>query len=204
MQLVGRYLSPFVRRTAVTLGLYGIEFENSPLQHTGDDAPKLRELNPVGRVPALVVSDDEIVVDSATIIDYLDRLVGPDRSLIPVDGPDRTKVMSLTSLATGAVEKAIATAYEIRFRPEEKRHAPWVERCTEQAQGGFRHLESQLEGDWLCGGKMSQADVTSAVCWQFVGIATPKLKADMETPKLDGLVERMMEIPAYADTLPKV
>ena len=40
---------------------------------------------------------------------------------------------------TKQLEKAIATAYEIRFRPEEKRHAPWVERYTEQAQGNTEY-----------------------------------------------------------------
>ena len=204
MQLIGRYLSPFVRRTAVTLGLYDMPFEHLPLQHTGDDVPALRRLNPVGRVPALVVSDDEVIVDSAVIIDYLDHKVGAARSLTPLEGPDRTAVMSLTAVATGAVEKAIATAYEVRFRPEERRHAPWVERCTEQAQGGFAHLESQLDGDWLFGDRMTQADVTTAVCWQFAGIATPKLKAGVEAPRLDALVERMMSLPVYADTLPQV
>ena len=64
MILLGRYLSPFVRRVAATLELYGLPFENNPLQHTGDDAPKLRELNPVGRVPALILDDERIIVDS--------------------------------------------------------------------------------------------------------------------------------------------
>ena len=137
MQLLGRYLSPFVRRVATTLNLYGIEFENNPLQHTGDDAPKLRALNPVGRVPALVLDDGEIIVDSAVILDYLDREVGAERALTPASGAARTRVMSLTSVATGAAEKAITTVYEYRFRPKEKRHPEWVERCSEQSIGGF-------------------------------------------------------------------
>ncbi len=167
MQLIGRYLSPFVRRTAATLGLYGIAFESVGLQHTGDDAPKLRQINPLGRVPALVLDNGDVIVESSVIIDYLDREVGPERSLTPAGGDARTQVLTLTSVATGAVEKAIATVYESRFRPEEKRHAPWVERCTEQAQGGYAHLNEKLTGDWLVGDKMTQADVTTAVCWQF-------------------------------------
>ncbi|MCB1744944.1 MAG: glutathione S-transferase family protein [Gammaproteobacteria bacterium] len=203
MQLIGRYLSPFVRRTAATLNLYGIPFESLPLQHTGDDAPTLRKSNPVGRVPALILDDGEVLIDSAAIIDYLDRKVGAARALTPADGADRTAVMRLTSVALGAVEKAIATAYEIRFRPEDKRHQPWVDRCAEQSRGGFEYLESQLQGDWFVGGKMSQADVTTAICWQFVGKATPKIKAAVNAPKLDALVERMMKLPAYSSTLPE-
>jgi glutathione S-transferase len=202
MQLLGRYLSPFVRRTAVTLTLYGMPFESLPLQHTGDDAPRLRELNPLGRVPALVLDDDTVIIDSAAIIDFADREVGPERALTPAGGPERTQVMSFTSAAIGAAEKAIATVYEKRFRPEEKRHAPWVERCAEQALGGFGYLNGQYEGDWLVGGRMTQADITTAVAWQFTGIANPKLAASLDAPKLDQLVERMMQVAAFADTHP--
>ena len=202
MILIGRYLSPFVRRVATTLELYELPFEHNPLQHTGDDAPKLRQQNPVGRVPALVLDDERILVDSHTIIDYLDRHVGAEKSLTPTDGEARDRVLNICGIACGAVEKAIATVYEARFRPKEMRHAPWVERCTEQAIGGFSHLENELTGDWFAGDAMTQADVTSAITMQFVSLAAPKIKEAMETPKLDALVERMMQNPNYAKTLP--
>ncbi|MEM7250610.1 MAG: glutathione S-transferase family protein [Pseudomonadota bacterium] len=202
MILIGRYLSPFVRRCATTLELYGMDFENRPLQHTGDDAPVLRESNPVGRVPALVLSDGEVIIDSAAILDYLDRAAGPAKSLMPSDGKDRNRALNLLGVATGAVEKAIATVYEVRFRPEEKRHAPWVERCADQARGGFEFLNSQLDGNHFIGDNMTQADVTAAITWQFVGLAANDLKATINAPALDGLVDRMMALPAFQNTMP--
>ena len=202
MQLLGRYLSPFVRRVATTLGIYEIPFESIPLQHTGDEAPRLRALNPVGRVPALVLDNDEVIIDSAAILDYLDREVGPERALTPATGPDRTRVMSLTGLALGGIEKGIAIAYEVRFRPEERRHAPWVERCSEQTRGAYEHLDGLMHGDWLHGDKMTQADLTTAIGWQFIAKATPDLKASINAPRIDSLVERMMEIPAFKETIP--
>ena len=202
MQLLGRYLSPFVRRVATTLGVYEIAFESNPLQHTGDDAPRLRALNPVGRVPALVLDNGEIIVDSAAILDHLDREVGPARALTPASGSDRTNVMSLTGLAIGGIEKAVAVAYEVRFRPEERRHAPWVERCSEQTRGAYEHLNSLLQGNWLHGDKMTQADLTTAIGWQFMGKATPDLQASINAPRVDALLERMLEIPAFKETIP--
>lgn len=202
MQLLGRYLSPFVRRVATTMNFYAMAFESRPLQHTGDDAPTLRTMSPVGRVPALVLDDGEVIVDSAVILDYLDREVGPERALTPASGTERTRVLSLTAVATGAIEKAIATSYEVRFRPEERRHAPWVERCAAQSRGGFEHLDGQLRGEWLHGGAMTQADVTAAVGWQFLAIATPDLKASIDAPRLDALLERMLAMPEFASTVP--
>ena len=46
MILVGRYLSPFVRRVAITLHLYDLAYEHRPLTVGGDDRQKVRELNP--------------------------------------------------------------------------------------------------------------------------------------------------------------
>ena len=203
MILIGRYLSPFVRRTATTLELYEMPFEHLPLQHTGDDVPALRKHNPVGRVPALVLDEENVIIDSAAIIDHLDREAGTERSLTPLSGPDRTRVLSLVSVATGAVEKAIATVYEVRCRPEERRHAPWVERCAEQAKGGFRYLDSQLDGDYFVGGALSQADVTTAVCWQFMGMACKELQAAVDAPRMSALSERLAELPAFQKTLPQ-
>lgn len=202
MILIGRYLSPYVRRVATTLNFYGMPFEHQPLQHTGDDAPHLRKINPIGRVPALVVNDDTVVVESAAILDYLDREVGAAQALTPATGDARTRAMNMLGVATGSIDKAISVAYEVRFRPEEKRHAPWSDRCAEQAAGGYAWLESQLQGDWFLGDKMSQVDITVAVGWQFMGLGTPDLQQSIEAPAIAALVERLMQEDAYSATFP--
>ncbi|MCP5151248.1 MAG: glutathione S-transferase family protein [Ectothiorhodospiraceae bacterium] len=202
MVLLGRYLSPFVRRVATTMNLYGLAFEHRPLLAFGDDKDVIRQWNPVGRVPTLVLDDGEAVVDSAAILDYLDRLVGPERALTPAEEPDRHRMLSLLGIATGAVEKAVLTVYEVRHRPEEKRHAPWVELCARQARDGFHYLEARIRGPWMNGETLSQADVTAVCYWDFVKVANPELAAAMTCPGLDALSERANAMPAFADTRP--
>jgi len=111
MILIGRYLSPFVRRV---VEFYGMEFEHQPLQHTGDDVPKLRRHSPIGRVPALILDDQQVIIESAAILDYLDREVGPERALTPAAGVERNQALSLLGIATGALDKAIATRDSLR------------------------------------------------------------------------------------------
>lgn len=202
MILIGRYLSPFTRRAATTLQLYGIDYENHPLQHTGDDAAELRTHNPLGRVPALILNDGQVLVDSATIIDYLDREVGPEKALTPANGSERNQALNLVSIAMGAIEKAISTVYEIRFRPEEKRHAPWVDRCADQARSGIAYLENQLSGDWFLGNRMTQVDVTVAVGWQFMEIAAKDLLSTIDAPNLSALSNRLRKLDAFKNTFP--
>jgi hypothetical protein len=51
--LYGRHASPFVRRVAVTLQLYGIDYDHVPLMPFGPDKAELAAFNPIARVPAL-------------------------------------------------------------------------------------------------------------------------------------------------------
>src|SRR4051812_3402937 len=62
--LYGRHASPFVRRVAVTLRLYGIDYRHVPLMPFGPDKAELAAFNPIARVPALRLADGEMLVDS--------------------------------------------------------------------------------------------------------------------------------------------
>jgi glutathione S-transferase len=72
MFLIGQYDSPFVRRTAIAMRLYGIAFEHRPWSTFGD-ADKIAPYNPLRRVPTLVLDDGEALIDSTAILDYLDE-----------------------------------------------------------------------------------------------------------------------------------
>jgi glutathione S-transferase len=54
MFLIGQYDSPFVRRVAIALRLYGLPFEHRPWSTFGD-ADKIAPYNPLRRVPTLVL-----------------------------------------------------------------------------------------------------------------------------------------------------
>jgi len=88
MILIGMFDSPFVRRVAVSMKLLAIPFEHRNWS-VGKDFDRIREFNPLGRVPTLVLDDGESLIESATILDYLDDFVGPARSLLPPAGRDR-------------------------------------------------------------------------------------------------------------------
>src|SRR5580698_5737685 len=94
MELVGYFSSPFVRRVGVTLHLYGMAFTHRPLRTIAEvDAAAIRAANPVGRIPALVLDDGSVLIDSACIIDWLDEAVGPARALMPREGVARRRVL---------------------------------------------------------------------------------------------------------------
>ena len=112
MILVGQFDSPFVRRVAITLHHYHLRFERNRMSVFN---PAMVEINPLMRVPSLIIDGDETLYDSTAIIDYLDELVGPQKALIPKSGDERREVLQVLALATGAMEKAIAVVYERQF-----------------------------------------------------------------------------------------
>lgn len=165
MILIGMFDSPFVRRVAVSMKLLGIAFEHRNWS-VGKDAELIRPYSPQARVPALVLDDGEALIESAAILDYLDERAGPERALLPGYGVARRRALQLSALATAAVDKGIQLVYERVFRPVDKRHGPWIERCTQQMHAAFAELEKACaqvrEGEWLVGGRITQADITLA------------------------------------------
>ena len=90
MILIGMFDSPFVRRVAVSMNLLKMPFEHRNWS-VGKDFELIRQFNPLGRVPALVLEDGESLIDSAAILDFLDDLVGPERALLPRTGKEDRK-----------------------------------------------------------------------------------------------------------------
>jgi glutathione S-transferase len=203
MLLIGMFDSPFVRRVAVTLKLLGLPFEHANWS-VGRDFDRIREFNPLGRVPTLVTRDGLKLAESAAILDYLDELVGPDRALLPRAGAERRAALNFMALATGAAEKGVLQVYERVFRPEEKRHAPWEERCHAQMSAALAALDRAVGergvSQWLVGRRMTQADITAACAFTFLDDAL-RIAADrVMYASLATLAARCESLPAFQET----
>ena len=183
MILVGQYDSPYVRRVAVSLRVLGLAYEHDTRSVFGDfDA--IRRVNPLGRIPSLVLDDGETLIDSAAILDWLDETVGPSRALIPVGGQERRRALRLIALATGTIDKAGAAAYERLIRPGPYRWPEWIERCRIQAAGALAALAAEA---WPQHDRLDQARITTACAIRYVRMADPELLPPGRHPALDAL-----------------
>src|SRR5689334_17838321 len=150
MILIGPNRSPYTRRVAITLNTYGMAYEQRPLSGF-DDRAEVRALNPLGRIPALVLDDGEVLVDSIAIVDHLDERRraehGPDSALVPAGGKDRRAVLRLAAILMGACDKGLHAAYERNHHPPEKVHQPWIDDCVAQFAKALEAVESELAPD---------------------------------------------------------
>ena len=202
MILIGRYLSPFTRRVATTLEHYGIEYEQRHLRAGGEDQDIIRQFNPLGRVPVLILDNGDVLSDSALILDYLDTLVSPDARLTPNgDAGERFRFGNALSVATGVVEKSISVFYELR-RPEERRHGPVMANASRQVKDGLDWLEARVAGTWMWGETMTQLDVSTVCFREFIRIATPDLFATLDCPRIADIAARAGELEAFRKTVP--
>lgn len=198
MILIGMFDSPFVRRVAVSLKLLEIPFEHRNWS-VGKDFELIRQFNPLGRVPTLVLPDGEALIESSAILDFLDESVGSERALLPPSGKERRESLRIASIAVGAAEKGVLQVYEGVFRPEEKRHEPWMERCRTQMQNAFAELDRVAQvrtGDWMIGNRLTQADVTATCVFTFLCEALPIRQAEAY-PALSALSARCEGLPAF-------
>ncbi len=87
--------------------------------------PAFYDENPLGKIPVLVLDDGTTIYDSPVILDYLDHLAGGG-VLIPTETAARFAALKLQALADGLMDAALLQVYEVRFRPEARRHPEWV------------------------------------------------------------------------------
>ena len=194
--LTGKFLSPFVRRVAITLNYFDIEFDRQVLSAV-NDVSEIEKSNPIGRVPALLLTDGSTLIDSAAILDYVDNLVGSERALIPAVGEARQRALFLLAIACGTIERSMVANAE-RRRPSEKQIEERLERLKKQTIQGIVALEKHLDTkEWYLGGKISQPDITTAVGITFINHIFPDLLPIDQLPNLVRLTRKCEDMPAF-------
>lgn len=194
MKLYGSFGSPFTRRVGVTLLLYKLKYEHVVLRgNIPEELEQLKRFNPLARVPALETEDGMALVDSVTILDYLDQQVNSDIILTPREGKERTKILNLIGIGAGAAEKSVSCYYEEGVnakRPADKVYRPWVDRMYEQTKDGLEAIERFIIGPWVMGDRFSQADVSLVCFWDFIKKHRPESASPLNCPQLEKISEK--------------
>ncbi len=203
--LVGRNASPFTRRVAIAMHLMGLQPARekiSPLTHP----EKVLPWNPVGRVPVLVLPDDERLVESSMILDYLLETDDPQGALLPKSGAPRRQRQQLIAHALTVMEKTVLAAYERIKRPEALWHPPVRDAYVAQVRTTLHLLEAEQAAqparnatDW----SPDLADVTTAVAYAFVARFQPDIIDGQGLPMLSRLLQTCEAHPAFQDNQPE-
>jgi glutathione S-transferase len=201
MILIGMPDSPYVRRVAVSLKLMGLAFEHqqvSVFRHYD----RFKAINPVVKAPSFVCDVGTVLMDSTLILDYIETIAPAAKRLMPSEPAARLEALRLTGLALAACDKCVAIVYEKQQRPADKRHGPWLERITVQANAAFGELEKSAAAarPWLQGERFNAADVIVACAWRFGQFYDSDEVPAARHPALVAYSKRAEALPELAST----
>jgi glutathione S-transferase len=188
--------SPFGRKVKLTAAILGLSDRIEIVEaDTLNPEDSIRQQNPLGKIPALILQDGQVLYDSRVIVDYLDHLAGGGR-VIP-NGPERFSALRDQALADGIMDAALLQVYEGRFRQDDKREPKWVEHQADKVRRGLDHAEAHLSapGPNLQIGQIALACALGYLDLRFGGRwreSYPKLVA--------WLADFEARVPAYAKT----
>jgi glutathione S-transferase len=188
--------SPFGRKVKLSAAILNLSDRLDIVDaDTLNPEDSIRQQNPLGKIPALILENGDVLYDSRVIVDYLDHLAGGGR-VIP-NGPERFTALRDQALADGIMDAALLQVYEGRFRQDDKREPKWVDYQADKVRRGLDHAEAHLSapGQNLHIGQIALACALGYLDLRFAGRwreRYPKLVAwlaDFET-----------RVPAYAKT----
>ncbi len=168
--------SPFVRKIRVLLSETGQEHlvrlhdvQLSPV----NPSHEVIAGNPAGKIPALCLSDGNVLHDSRVIFEYLDQQHDSE-PLIPPSGPARWRRLTLASLADAILDAAVLLRYETFLRPGELRWNSWQEAQQEKIERALTYFEHE-----------ALAEIASRFDVAAIGLACALGYLDLRQPELD-------------------
>lgn len=192
MKLLGTPTSPYVRKVRLMLLEKNIphEYLIDPPREPGSLVVRV---NPLGRIPALILDDETCIFDSPVIAEYVDTL-NDHPTLIPrKDALARMRVKRWEALADGIMDSAIAVRNE-RMRPEEKQEPGNITLHNNAVSRALEFASINLGNDtWTNGEEISLGDLALFAALVYLNLRQPERDWRTLHPNLAYLFDQMAQ-----------
>ncbi len=204
VQIIGGYLSPYVRKVLVVLDLKGVAYEIDPIvPFFGDD--RFSQLSPIRRIPVLI-DNDATLADSSVICQYLEDRY-PKPALYPANVVARARARWLEEYADSRMGEVFIWQLfnQIVIKPNvwgEQTDKSVVEKTLrEDIPLVLEYLESQVPVEGFIFGAVSIADISIA-CF-FRNAAFSRFHVDaVRWPRTAAFVERVLKLESFEKLKP--
>ena len=200
MNLIGSHTSPYVRKVRIVLAEKKIDYDfliDSPWLE-GSGVPNL---NPLGKIPVLILDDDTPLFDSRVIVQYIDS-VTPNNKLFPAPNRERIEVKRWEAVADGICDAAAAAFLEGK-RPKAQRSDDWIARQREKITRSLEFMSEELgENKYCMGTHFSMADIAVGTALGYLCFRFADVDWQAAHPNLAKLYARLMQRPSFAETTP--
>jgi glutathione S-transferase len=194
--------SPYVRKCLVLAHEAGIanRLEIVPTV-TSDPTNGLADDNPLGKIPALIPDNGEILFDSPVVCEYLDSLHGGAK-LFPAPGPARWTALRRQALADGLLDAALLRRYE-SMRPAGEQSPTWDAKQKAIIGRALDGLEAETDRLGDPAGPVDIGLITIGCALGYLDFRFAKDEWRKGRPKLARWFEGFARRPAMAATTPK-
>lgn len=201
MKLIGSLTSPYVRKTRIVFAEKKIDYE-FVLDSPWLEGNAVAKLNPLGKVPVLVLDDESTLFDSRVIVEYLDAMT-PNNKLLPASGRERIAVKRWEALADGICDAAAAAFLEAK-RPKKQQSEEWIVRQRGKIAAGLEALAEEVgESPWCFGNTMTLADVAVGTALGYLVFRFGDIDWQGTHPNLAKLYDKLMQRPSFQETIPQ-
>lgn len=201
MKLIGSLTSPYARKARIVLAEKKIEYEftfDSPW--TPDS--NVPNLNPLGKIPVLLLDDETALFDSRVIVEYLDN-VTPNNKLMPTPNRERIEVKRWEALADG-ISDAVVLIFLERKRIAAQQNPEWIARQKDKVGRALEFMSTQLgeENTWCMGTHFSLADICVGCALGYLDFRLAELNWREKHANLASLYEKLMQRTSFAESVP--
>jgi maleylacetoacetate isomerase len=203
MKVYGYFRSSAAYRVRIALALKGLTPDTASI-HLGRGehrADEFRRINPQRRVPALVLDDGTLVVQSLAIIEYLDE-IHPQPPLLPSDPVMRARVRAAADVMACDIHplnnSGTLKVLREEFGADEAKVGAWIARWTRE---GLEAVERLIEpGPFAFGAAPTIADV----CLVPQLYHARRFKVPLDAfPKVVAVDAAARALPAFAGAAPE-
>ena len=203
MKLIGSSSSPYVRKVRITMAEKKLDYQYVAENVWSADT-RIRESNPLGKVPCLIMEGADAMFDSRVIVEYLDTL-SPVGKLIPPNGRERAEVKTWEALADGVLDAAVLARLEATWdgRSSVERSQAWIDRQLGKVHDGVRAMARGLgEKPYCAGVHLSLADIAVGCALGYLEFRFPDIAWRAAHPTLAKLQDKLMLRSSFIDTIP--
>ena len=207
MKLLYTPNSPYARKVRIVALEKHIDLE---LQEVvlADTACIVKNHNPLGKVPVLILDDGDDLYDSRVIVEYLDNRA-PGTHLIPQDNTSKIAARRWEALSDGITDAAVNAMLEGR-RPEAQQSQANIDRQLEKVMRGLEVLNLEItKKKWCVNETFSLADIALGCMLGYVDFRFKQLPPNSESwldkyPNLAKHYGILVKRPSFKQTMPVV
>ena len=203
MKLIGSLTSPYVRKVRIVLTEKRLDYQFEIEDVWASD--RIRESNPLGKVPCLVMEGGEAVFDSRVIVEYVDTL-SPVGKLIPERGRERAEVRTWEALADGMLDALVLARLEDTWsgRGDGERCRAWIDRQLDKVQASLAAMSKGLGDKPFCSGiHFSLSDIAVGCALGYLDLRFPAIDWRTGHANLARLADKLAQRPSFVETMPR-